>query len=206
MREQRPCTVVHGDGGRCLRDFEEAGAHGVGAQPSALRYQQGLGVVEREQPTRESYGMRWVQDDDEAVHLRHREKATDRVIEDRLAAQQQKLLRLAIGQTHAPTLPRCGDDHPELFGLRLLHAAPSLVPVSPCGLNCCSAAPQVATTGSMGSSVTGGESTWIVSRTCSRNAAASSSLKSRAYMSSLARILFALVNICFSPVERPLSA
>ena len=49
-------------------------------------------------------------------------------------------------------------------------------------------------------------STWMFSRTSSRNALASSSLKSRAYMSSLARIFLAFENICFSPVERPLTA
>src|SRR5204863_3406307 len=41
--------------------------------------------------------------------------------------------------------------------------------------------------------------------TSSSHSAASSSSMSLAYMSSLARIFFALTNICFSPVERPFS-
>ena len=60
--------------------------------------------------------------------------------------------------------------------------------------------------GSRGSSATGCASTWMFSSTSSRNCVACSSSKSRAYMSSLARIFLAFENICFSPVESPLSA
>ncbi len=131
LREQRPRAVVDGDDGRAVRDLDEAGAHRVGARGAAFRDEQRLGVVERHELVGEAHRVRRVQHDDDAVHAAHVEQAVHRMREDRLAAEQQELLGLPVGQPHPPAVTGGGDDDPGLPGLLILHVHPLPISVQP---------------------------------------------------------------------------
>ena len=112
--EQRPGAVVDGDDFGVGGHYGQAGAHRVAAFTTALGDEHGLALLADVGQAGEAHDVRRVQHHDDAGHLVDRREAPHRVADDGLARQQQELLGLALGQSHAPAFAGGRDDHPGL--------------------------------------------------------------------------------------------